>query len=139
MVEVFVQFRLVAELVLELVEGFLFGYFSYFGDLGPSLHLLREGVQLRARVVRHERFYADVLAHRPYYSLDVGADEETEAEDQDADERGRDGGDGHEQVEADVLKRLGEEEAQANPHRRTPPSPCRGRCGPLRGRPPVCA
>src|SRR5215203_1059453 len=138
-VQVLVQVGLVLELILELGESLLFGDPGRDGDLGPGFDFVREGVDLLACGVRHECLDADVLAHGAYYALDVGADEQAEAEDQDADERGGDGGDAHEQIQAEVLEGLGQKEPQVKPHRRTPPLPCRERHAPLPMRLPVCA
>src|SRR5215211_1881510 len=139
LIEVLIEVRLVLELIFELGESLCFGDLGYIGDLGPGRDLVSERIDLLARGVRHERLDADVLAHGAYYALDVVADEQAQSEDQDADERCRDGGDAHEHVQAEVLYRLGHKEPQIKPHRHRLPSPCRERHAPPRGRLPACA
>src|SRR5215216_6793582 len=137
--QVLVQVGLVLELILELGERLLFGDPGRDGDFGPGFDFVREGVDLLTCGVRHECLDADVLAHGAYYALDVGADEQSESEDQDTDERGGDGGDAHEQIQAEVLEGLGQKVCQIKPHRRTPPLPCHGLYAPPPGRLPACA
>src|ERR687892_2038853 len=138
-VKVLVEVGLVLELILELGERLLFGDLGHDGDLWPAFDFVREGVDLLACGVRHERLDADVFANGAYYALNVGADEQAEPEDQDADERGGDGGDAHEQIQAEVLEGLGQKVCQIKPHRRTPPLPCHGLYAPPPGRLRACA
>ena len=138
-VQVLVELGLLLEGVLEGHERLFLGDPVDARDFFPAVRLLLQGHDLLLAPARHEDLHAHVLAHGAYDPLDVGAYEQPNPENEDADERSGDGGDAHEQVEADVLERLGQEEPRVKPHQRRLPSPCRARCGPLRGRRPACA